>query len=270
MTFWSRSIVASVLAALVSLSFTATVNSQDRSISQLLKSGSFQAVDHSKQSERGKPILSFPCDPLMSVEQERQLLETLSKPSPLKANAITTLNSLAQALSEHCPVVIDRRSLDEYGMRIDMDLSKNLLLDNTSKEPVSNEQSVDQPASNQWWAAASEPTSNDHGLSLLGDLVQRLDGSDLEIVLYHSRVVITTIEAAEELNIVRMYEISPLKGLDSLVDTITQTFDPDRWEILGGQAMMRRISTDQNDWLIVSAPTMTQLKVQAFLNRINQ
>ncbi|KAA5546920.1 hypothetical protein FYK55_00395 [Roseiconus nitratireducens] len=230
----------------------------------------------------------------MTVEQERHLLEILRAPSPLESENGISVQRIAEQLSEHLPVVIDKVALEELGLSTETKLLDRVLMESPAVSSASGDASED-----RWWDRTSAPPSAAPRLTLLGDLALRLDSSDLEIVLLHGRVVITTSEHAAEMNTVRMYEVSPLidpstdpvrpdghgyranryQGIgdpgalseyDRLIQTIQETLDPDCWEFLGGESTIRPINIRDRHWLVVSTPTMTQLKVQALLDRLNQ
>ncbi len=108
-------------------------------------------------------------------------------------------------------------------------------------------------------------------------LLRRLDcvlrPLDLTVELRAGCLEITTLDAADANPPLRAYDVSPLvnhTGIDGLHDSITMNVAPDSWLRNGGQSTITLAVTRSQFVLFVSAPTRTQLQVEALLDTMNQ
>ena len=86
------------------------VSAQTTAVSRhWLSPGLSDDISSSAVTKAGGPVVSFPCDPLMSVKQERLLSVALMKPSTFHWVPGQPLNQMAAELSEQVPVILDTR-----------------------------------------------------------------------------------------------------------------------------------------------------------------
>ncbi|MCC9600717.1 hypothetical protein LOC67_09090 [Stieleria sp. JC731] len=248
----------------------------------------FDGQRHELSKPHG-PIHSVPCDPFMSASQEKQLLEILLQEPQSDWPKWLTVREIATDLSKQLPVIVDSRALEEIGIKVDSSTSVIAIENRRS----ASSQNVE-PKPKRWWQGESKSFSVSKRPNLLSLLKTYLESIDLEIVIQHGKLVITTSEQAEEMGIVRLYDVTPLieevdrerpashsqshmnaydrphEEYDLVIETIQHSIDPDRWECLGGNSTIVPSDVRNRKWLVISAPTMTQLKVQALLDRLNQ
>jgi hypothetical protein len=108
-----------------------------------------------------------------------------------------------------------------------------------------------------------------------------LERIDLTILIRHSRLEVTTREAAEVKPQLRIYDITPLLTVQqqngrsevdttSLVDSIQISVRPDTWEQLGGPATIATQVIRSRCLLVVSAPTVVHLELDQLLNQMDR
>ncbi|MEM6473044.1 MAG: hypothetical protein AAF802_26015, partial [Planctomycetota bacterium] len=129
--------------------------------------------------------------------------------------------------------------------------------------------------SGAWWKSATLSARNSSGLSLSAALLNRLESEDLTLVIQRNQIVVTSIETAEDICPIRIYDVTPLLPADgeydgSIEDFIELHVVPDTWEALGGNSTMSVRTIRDRTWLIVATPTTVHWKVQALLNRLNR
>ncbi|WP_404310763.1 hypothetical protein [Neorhodopirellula lusitana] len=204
----------------------------------------------------GQPIPSWSADPLMTVEQEQEILRKLrtAKPAPkLGINAEVALEQMAESWSETVPVVIDRVSLEGVGL--------------TADTPVMPQRVDDLPLMTQMFL-------------VLRDL-------ELTFTIRGGVVFIETVEAADAKPCVRVYDVSslltqegdPFDSADATLSSddqkaryaqvIQQTIDPDSWEALGGMGTFAPLTVRDRSFFVIAQRTEVHLAIQRLLDRLN-
>ncbi|PAY20324.1 hypothetical protein CKO51_06670 [Rhodopirellula sp. SM50] len=242
-------------------------------------------ISSSAVTKPGGPVVSFPCDPLMSVKQERALAVALMKPSTFHWVPGQPLSQMAAELSEQVPVLLDRRALEEIGIDPDAEIGAGVM---TDEHASSQEQHAERA---RWWQR-DEAAVIEGRPSLIVDVLNRVRDLYLTLMIVRGQVVITTIEAAEDDLATRIYDVTPLismvprapwesvqpsRGIaetspdfDALLDTIQTSIDADTWERLGGNSTIVPATIRERYLIVVSTTTMTHWKLQRLLDRLNQ
>ena len=236
-------------------------------------SGDFVPRSIGLASQKGQPILSRPCDPMMTARREAELLSVLSGENSFDWRLETPLMEVVDAVAELVPIRIDRRALEEIGIEEDVPL-----IDRTRGHKF------DQPkksvSSEKWWTASTRPKQSPN--RPLGAVLETmLNQQDLVFEIRGGEILVTTLEWAEEAPPTRLYDVKPIvrstadnsvrhADFDSLMNLIQTNVVPDSWEALGGVSTMSVYSVHGHDWLIVTAPTMVHRRVQSLLDSLNR
>ena len=149
------------------------------------------------------------------------------------------LQEVASRMSQQLdlPIIIDERSLDEIGLPID------------------------------------EPMSADFGTLPAYDLFSLLlQRYDITLTVRHKVVVITTMEAAEDSLLTRIYWLEGMGingDFDSLMSMIEATIAPDLWEALGGSSTMVPASGSRPG-LVVSTTYEMHREIEQLLQTLRE
>lgn len=243
------------------------------------------------QSSPGSKIASFPCDPMMTPPQEAQVLALLNQPTSFAWESDLTIATLAHDLGSVVPVVIDTRSLEELGIDLNEQIQNGTQIWRPQSAVEINAPDASDLARPWWTRSVQIPNPVFGSPSLLVDITERLRTLDLEVLIRHGRVIITTSETAEEAEIVRLYDVTPLIGdadkvesnvtshrpwqrqdhrYDQIVDTIETMVRPSMWARLGGESEISPITIRDRHWLAISTSTLVHLEIQRLLDRFNQ
>lgn len=113
--------------------------------------------------------------------------------------------------------------------------------------------------------------------SSLGDrLLKVLDALELTIDIEGNMLVITSMDDVDSNPMIRLYDIANIVhggdqdgyDIDNLRHQIIMHIDPDRWLTNGGMSDVTFYFSNARAYLVVSAPLVTQLKVNALLNTL--
>ncbi len=250
-----------------------------------LSPGLSDDISSSAVTRAGGPVVSFPCDPLMSVKQERSLTVALMKPSPFHWVPGMSLSQMAAELSEQVPVFLDQRALDEIGIDPDSPIGAGVM----THEHASTRQRDSERA--KWWQQ-DETAVMEGRPSLIVDVLNRVRDLHLTVMIVRGHVILTTVEAAEDDLATRIYDVTPLISIrpraswdsvsrsngigetspdfESLMDMIETSIDPETWERLGGNSTIISSTVRDRQWIVVSTTSMTHWKLQRLLDRLNQ
>ncbi|MCO8121304.1 hypothetical protein NHH03_06105 [Stieleria sp. TO1_6] len=204
----------------------------------------------------------------MTARQEHQIMQVLQRECQPDWNPGTTIKELAESLSQHLPVSIDQRSLEEIGLDIDVEIDSVRLFDVGALDPhaaTSEKQ--------KWWQQTGTIHANQkpRGVMLVTAVMERLHSVDLTLQICDGRLTILTLEYAESRPVTRVYDVTPISTDDqSLAELIIRMIDPAGWEKLGGESTIQPIAVRGRRWLLVSTMTTTHWKVQRLLDRINR
>ncbi|QDV47143.1 hypothetical protein Enr13x_70520 [Stieleria neptunia] len=250
-----------------------------------LSPGVSDEISRSAVTKSGGPVVSFPCDPLMTAKQERALAVALMKESPFHWVPGMSLSNMAAELSEQVPVLLDRRALEEIGIDPDSPIGAGVM---THQHADSQSRRGERE---RWWQR-DEAAVIDGRPSLVVDVLSRLKDLYLTLMIVRGQVVITTVEAAEDDLATRIYDVTPLISMrahaswgashathgvseayadfDSLINILETSVAPDTWEALGGNSTTVGVTIRDRHWIVVSTTTMTHWKIQRLLDRLNQ
>lgn len=231
-------------------------------------------LDLGVPSKKGKPILSRPCDPMMTTQREAELLAILARENPFDWSQETPLSKVAEAISTLAPVRIDERALEEIGLDKDP-----RVVDRTRHASVST--SKPKEASAKWWRANNSRDKAGPRRPLGAVLEDMFSDLDLTFDIRGGEFVFTTFEATEDNAPVRIYDVRPIvqprqtadlgfREFDTIVNLIQTNVMPDSWEALGGMSTMTVYSVHGHDWMIVTAPTVVHLRIQTLLDELNR
>ena len=237
-----------------------------------LSPGLSDDISSSAVTRAGGPVVSFPCDPLMSVKQERSLTGL-------------SLSQMAADLSEQVPVFLDQRALDEIGIDPDSPIGAGVM----THEHASTRQRDSERA--KWWQQ-DETAVMEGRPSLIVDVLNRVRDLHLTVMIVRGHVILTTVEAAEDDLATRIYDVTPLISIrpraswdsvsrsngigetspdfESLMDMIETSIDPETWERLGGNSTIISSTVRGRQWIVVSTTSMTHWKLQRLLDQLNQ
>ncbi len=262
------------------------VSAQTTAVSRhWLSPGLSDDISSSAVTKAGGPVVSFPCDPLMSVKQERLLSVALMKPSPFHWVPGMPLSQMAAELSEQVPVFLDQRALEEIGIDPDSPIGAGVM---THERARSQRRHAERA---RWWQQ-DEAAVTEGRPSLIVDVLNRVRDLHLTLMIVRGQVILTTIEAAEDDLATRIYDVTPLISMrprapwdsvsrstgigetspdfESLMDMIETSIDPDTWERLGGNSTIIASTIRDRQWIVVSTTSMTHWKLQRLLDRLNQ
>lgn len=175
-----------------------------------------------------------------SSDTDDAIIRKLDQTVSIKAAEIPLSEAIA-GLAEKTEIqmLIDRRSLEEIGL--------------SSEEPVSLQL---------------------QGISLRAALRLMLRELDLTYQVKDEVLQITTIEAAEQNLISRIYFLEGLghrdDGPDSVGKLIMATVVPDTWETLGGPSVIMPLSVERRPSIIVSTTTDVHDQIKALLESLRK
>ncbi|MEO1526966.1 MAG: hypothetical protein AAFX06_16125 [Planctomycetota bacterium] len=194
-------------------------------------------------SEKGKSILSRPCDPLMTAERESELISILYRENPFDWSRETTLQRVAESLSTLAPVRIDVRALDEIGLDPNLkviDRTYGLMkVESKSESPTAAAQDASpratesptelrtEPATtSKWWSSKVTPSNTIRTRSpaarssrrsrtpatrsLCAVLESMFQDYELVLEIRGGQFLITTSDEAEYSPITRLYDVRPI------------------------------------------------------------
>lgn len=262
--------------------------------SHWLTTGVTYDMSRGEKTKPGGPVVSFPCDPMMTSKQENELFKALGKESEFGWEPGTTVKKMAEDLSKHFPVVIDRRSLEEIGLDVDSPIGSGPLIGGVPIQPATVK------VKTRWWdngrGQSTSQGSSSQRPTLIVDVMRRLQDLYLTIVILHGQLVITTVEAAEDELPTRIYDVTPLVNqvrylgygnrinayehsgnqvdesvadFDSLMNLIETAVTPDTWEAMGGNSTIAAVTIRDRHWLVISTTSITHWKIQRLLDRLN-
>ena len=225
-------------------------------------------------TKKGKPILSRPCDPMMSAEREAELVSILMRDNPFDWREETPLNEIRDAIATLAPIRVHQRAFEELGLDPD-----NLQLVDRTRDlagPV-----VQHGGSGKWWTSGRAVAGGQPHRWLGAVLQNMLEPHGLTLEIRGGQFIISTSDYIEEYLALRIYDVRPLvqpmnasdanyKEFDSLMNVIQTNINPDTWEMLGGPSTMSVYSVHGHDWMMVNAPTMVHLRLQRLLDDLNQ
>ncbi|MEL6106480.1 MAG: hypothetical protein AAFU85_10600 [Planctomycetota bacterium] len=235
---------------------------------------SHTSLDLGVPSQKGKPILSRPCDPMMTTRREAELLAILARENPFDWSLETPLSKVAEAISTLAPMRIDERALEEIG------LDKDLRVVDRARHTVTKAMEKGKETA-KWWTAKSSRAKTGTRRPLSAVLDAMLRDMDLTLEIRAGEFIITTLEEAEGSGQTRIYDVRPIvrskhagdmghREFDSLMNLIQSTVVPDTWEALGGMSTMTVYSVHGHDWMIITAPTTVHLRTQTLLDELNR
>ncbi len=197
---------------------------------------------------RSEAVESWTVDPFMTDAQEQAILQWLQKPCPFAWGAGTTLQDLERDLASGVPTLLDRRAIDEIGLRPDVELVPASKLRRQSSRPATvdpfdadaasrdpfapaadderpfDETTVDDhslpsnpTAGTPWWrrtdrarGASSDEATAPATASLGARLLLLLGQVDMTVSIRGGHLILTTRERAEELLCIRVYDVTAL------------------------------------------------------------
>lgn len=201
-----------------------------------------QSAGDMPRSKAGEFICSLTSDPVMSTQQESEIIEFLQE-YDADSWAGWTIADLASILGESIPVQLERYELEALGVSLDV--------------PI---EGMNISAGNRYTR-----------------IKQALEPWDLAMELRGGQLVITSLDGAECRPMVRVYDVGPLveysrsniNGFAELVNAIEQSIEPDSWLNAGGTQAITPLSTPGRNLMVVAATTDTQLQIASFLDVLN-
>ena len=256
----------------------------------------------------GHKVIVRSAGPFASDALEATVFQILRDPCPFQWNEHTTLVDLKRDLSKRVPTEIDVRSAKDIGIDPKEPIYPELSTRRNSRRTPANS-SVDPFANvanqqNQgrleneifqqsretiepWWNRTKRRSVSRES-SMAGRLFLLLNRSEMTLTIWSGQLMITTVEAAEERPMTKIYDVTPLVEVnvperhigernlnpaafcdDSLVSAIQILIDPDTWEALGGPSSHQIITVGDRHWFAVSTKLTTHWKIEALLNRLN-
>lgn len=200
-------------------------------------------------SVRGEQIVSWPADPWMTAQREREIFAALQKEwrqPPILEEPLSLVIRIVQEAAGDIPFRIDERALEVIGL--------------TAGIPV---------------------TFDQQEISLGAALHGILGEVDLTFQITGGEVIITTDEAAEASLVTRVYDVTPLVTSTGdrmrqtapdwyrLSELIQTTVSPDTWEMLGGPSSLAGRVVGERTLLITPTTTEVHFQIDALLNRLN-
>ncbi len=261
-----------------------------------------------KITQSGKPVAVRSADPFARPDQERTLLKFLNEPYTYQWDSQTTVSDIGRDVGKQIALQVDHRALEEIGLTADSLVfpesdKKKRPAEATSENPFADHPPpspatllTSQSSEPRWWDKKITTTPAKQ-MTNAAVLFHGLSNAELVIATWSGRWLITTEQAAEENLSTRLYDVTPIAGIQdsrpahvfrgqmdsqssgfggaimssdhTLSDVVQTTVDPERWEMLGGPSTCRTVVINNRTWLVTSAPVMTHWKVQALLNQLN-
>jgi hypothetical protein len=183
----------------------------------------------------GKPVACWSVDPLMTQQQEQQIIAALLQPAAKQWQQVP-LAQVVKDLTEYFPTGIDRRALESVSISDDVSFTATV---------------------------AGNPT-------LASVLFSGLKALDLTVRLSGGWLIITTPEAADENMAIKVYDITPMvenaNGIDETMQLLRQAVGPGTWEA----STMSPFTSGDRSVLIISTTMRAHLQCLALLNRLNR
>lgn len=126
-----------------------------------------------------------------------------------------------------------------------------------------------------------QPISNVPPGSILNRLRMALEPLELTIAIRAGSLEITSWDSAEDEPCTRIYDVGPLllptinprtqvRGLsfNALQRALADNIEPDSWIQYGGTSVIQPLQIPGREFLVISAPSMTQLTIATFLESL--
>ncbi len=184
------------------------------------------------RSQAGVRLATMCVDSEMTTEQETQILQLLMQHDASSWEGFT-IRDLVRHLNATTPTYCEAQELSIMGIAMDSKIPSDI------------------------------PPG-----PLLSRLRLALQPLELAYQVRSGLVSIETRDSAFARPVIRIYDISPLGNMDHfamLRNNITTHIDPDNWLTAGGESSLTIQETNSQILLTVSAPTETQLAVEAYL-----
>ncbi len=259
-------------------------------------------------TQSGKSVAVRIADPFAIAEQERALIRYLNATIDPSWDRVYTIVDLQRELQTCHVIRVDVHALDVAGLSLDSPVflghqavsPKSLRTQNNSDDPFSSQAIASQreeptaevassPSGKGWWKQqwkAHTFRSENRSRTNAAVLFESLASLELCLTTRMGQWIITTEDFAEDHPSNRLYDVTPFSDLEisepaygfgrlasppnSLVELVEETVEPDNWISNGGLSTCRVVRTGGRCWLVVSAPVMTQWKVQSLLNQLNE
>ena len=213
---------------------TESNNPFDRPPTVMEKAGHRRQSIHARPMNHGMPageVTVFRSDNVA----EKRIRSALDGNSTSINFVQTPLEEVMQTLSDQhdIPILVDRRSLEETGLDVDVPISISL-----------------------------------KGVSLRSAMRLMLRPLNLTYAIGNEVLIVTTAEAVPQYQTLRMYRLpAALDGKsDAIVDVLTKTVRPGSWQASGGEGSVSAV----DNVLVVSVGEDVHDDVEQFLDRLTQ
>ena len=283
----------------------------------------FCAIGLSKVAATAQQIEVRFASPFQAEEQDERLQKFLRERYKFAWNAATTPVDIQKDLSTCVPFQVDYRALREIGISADAPVfSAYRGPENTLKPKAQSDSDpfasdfdpfasdvrpkpqqsdaitvVSKQQTKPWWTRSddltiSRPSDGQPTVTNAAKLFCFLNASDLTVHNRAGQWLITTQEAAEYSQSIRLYDVTKIASVkpidksisgsgnfdyvdgllrdDSVVQVILSTIDPETWESLGGPSTQQIFTVNDRHWLVITTCTTTHWKIQALLNQLTR